>query len=81
MNTKLIQAMMNIGMDTLPDNEHESLALYGFDSLKMALLVMELERVYEMRIDLNQFSEERFVNLHSINSWIADLKEAEACVS
>ncbi len=81
MNAKLQQAMKNIGMDVLPKDIHEPLSPYGFDSLKMALLVMELERIYDLRIDLNTFCEDRFINIQTITAWITELEDEAACAS
>lgn len=70
-NIKL--ALKNIGIETLPDNPQESLVYYGLDSLKTALLVLELERTFKSQINISLFSEEHFANLQSIQNWLNNM--------
>lgn len=70
MKTQILQALKNIGIEQLPDDSTTPLALYGLDSLKMAMLAMELERLLDFPIDLGDFSEEAFTSIDSIEQWI-----------
>ncbi len=76
MKNVIITALHTIGMTHIPSDENEPLANYGLDSLKVALLVMELERALNEPIDLSLFSEEQFKTLSSIENWLGQFETA-----
>ncbi len=67
------RALRAAGMETLPEDVHEDLAVHGMDSLMMVLSVAELEKEFGLRISAQAFSEESFLTLHALDGFMKSL--------
>jgi acyl carrier protein len=70
---RLVRALRTAGMQEVPEDTHEELALHGMDSLMMVLSVAALEKELELRIPAHRFSEDAFRTLHTLEEFLRGL--------
>lgn len=73
MKNKIKAHLAHIGMEELPDNDDTSLTEYGFDSLMIVLLVVEIEKNFGIRIPGALATQENFDSVSSIESLLKKL--------
>jgi D-alanine--poly(phosphoribitol) ligase subunit 2 len=64
--SRLKQCLTKAGLFEIPVDPAESLATYGFDSLTLALSVIEIEREFKVRFAPIEIKVEQFETLASI---------------
>jgi len=74
MLTERIQKTMEkIGLTNLPEDRHAPLVQGGLDSLMLALLIIELEREFKVKIPVMPLVKERFESIDSIEKHLIEL--------
>ncbi len=63
-------ALLNVGLETLPEKATDDLSSYGLDSLTCALLFSELETATKRQLSTKDFTEESFRTIENIESFI-----------
>ncbi|WP_133128316.1 phosphopantetheine-binding protein [Legionella nagasakiensis] len=73
LSERIEKALANVGLLTLPKDRCAKLAYSGLDSLLLALLIIELEREFKIRIPVVPLDKTRFESLHSIEAYLTEL--------
>lgn len=76
MNTlnRIQDVLSRIGLNHLPDDFHAPLAQGGLDSLMLALLILELEVEFKIKIPVVPFIKEHYESMASIERHINELE-------
>ncbi|TAL57978.1 MAG: acyl carrier protein [Legionella sp.] len=70
---RIQQVLTRNGFSSIPDNPQDLLVQGGLDSLMLALLIIELEREFQVKIPVIPLVKERFESLHSIEQHLLEL--------
>jgi D-alanine--poly(phosphoribitol) ligase subunit 2 len=74
---KLTQRIHNtierVGIINLPQDKHVTLAQGGLDSLMLALLIIELEREFKIKIPVIPLVKEHYESIDSIEKHLIEL--------
>ncbi|KTD54631.1 acyl carrier protein [Legionella sainthelensi] len=74
MHTQRIRnALERIGLNNLPEDSHAQLEQGGLDSLMLALLIIELEREFKIKIPVMPLVKEHYESIDSIAKHLIDL--------
>ncbi len=73
MKTKIRDYLNQVGLDELPSEDDADLSDYGFDSLMIVLLVVEIEKDLGIRIPGSLATKENFESISSIELLIKKL--------
>lgn len=68
------QALLHAGLVTLPDQTSADLSYYGLNSLTLALLIIELEKAFTVKIPVLPIEKAHFVSIDSISAYIKSLE-------
>lgn len=66
-------ALTRNGLVDLPAHNSESLANYGLDSLMLALLILDLEKTYSVRVPTHLMTSSSFASIEKIANLIETL--------
>lgn len=70
--TRIKSALAKAGLVEVP-NDNEALENYGLNSLILALLIIELEKEFKIKIPVLPIAKERFVSVSSIEEFVKEL--------
>ncbi|KTC84814.1 acyl carrier protein [Legionella cincinnatiensis] len=70
---RIRNALERIGLTNLPQDTHAKLEQGGLDSLMLALLIIELEREFKIKIPVMPLVKEHYESIESIAKHLIDL--------
>ncbi|KGP63970.1 acyl carrier protein [Legionella norrlandica] len=70
---RIEQVLERIGLANLPDNRSARLEEGGLDSLMLALLIIELEREFKIKIPVVPLEKERYESINTIEQYLIEL--------
>ncbi|KTD08958.1 acyl carrier protein [Legionella gratiana] len=70
---RIRNALGRIGITNLPEDTHSKLEQGGLDSLMLALLIIELEREFKIKIPVTPLVKEHYESIDSIAKHLIDL--------
>lgn len=73
LSDRIQNAFERIGLGNLPQDQHAPLEQGGLDSLMLALLILELEREFEIKIPVIPLVKEHYETRASIEQHLTDL--------
>lgn len=73
LSDRIFHAIERIGIPNLPKDKEADLAQGGLDSLMMALLIIELEREFKIKIPVVPLVKEHYDSVASIEKHLIDL--------
>lgn len=72
LDKRLETVLRNAGFIALPDDKSSDLENYGLNSLTLALLIVELEREYKIKIPVLPLDKNRFKSLSAIETYLQE---------
>ncbi|HAT1596126.1 TPA: acyl carrier protein [Legionella pneumophila] len=73
LSNRIKQVLERIGLTNLPENKQAKLEQGGLDSLMLALLIIELEQEFEIKIPVIPLEKERYESIHTIEQYLIEL--------
>ncbi|AMP89205.1 MULTISPECIES: acyl carrier protein [Legionella] len=73
LSNRIEQVLERIGLTSLPENKQAKLEQGGLDSLMLALLIIELEREFEIKIPVIPLEKERYESINTIEQYLIEL--------
>ncbi|HAT6976911.1 TPA: acyl carrier protein [Legionella pneumophila] len=73
LSNRIEQVLERIGLTNLPENKQAKLEQGGLDSLMLALLIIELEREFEIKIPVIPLEKERYESINTIEQYLIEL--------
>ncbi|MCO5142961.1 MAG: phosphopantetheine-binding protein [Oligoflexia bacterium] len=73
MKERIKKCLLSVGLPSVPENDDEALADYGFDSLLIVLSISALENEFSIKIPGNKVDEESFLSILAIEKLIISL--------
>ncbi|HAT1660412.1 TPA: acyl carrier protein [Legionella pneumophila] len=73
LSNRIKQVLERIGLTSLPENKQAKLEQGGLDSLMLALLIIELEREFEIKIPVIPLEKERYESINTIEQYLIEL--------
>ena len=73
LSDRIQKAIERIGLTNLPKNKHAKLEQGGLDSLMLALLIIELEREFQIKIPVIPLIKEHYESRESIEKHLISL--------
>ncbi len=70
---RIKQVLERNGLTNLPTDPHANLIQGGLDSLMLALLIIELEREFKVKIPVIPLVKERYESINSIEKHLNEL--------
>jgi len=70
---RIMNVLARNGLATLPEDKNASLVQGGLDSLMLALLIIELEREFKIKIPVIPLDKSRFESIASIEQYLLEL--------
>ncbi|KTD74620.1 acyl carrier protein [Legionella waltersii] len=73
LKNQIKQIFERIGLGHLPEDSKTALDQIGLDSLMLALLIIELEQEFNIKIPVIPLAKERFETLASLENYLIEL--------
>lgn len=73
LSDRIQKAMERAGLSNLPQDRHAKLEQGGLDSLMLALLIIELEREFQIKIPVIPLVKEHYETRDSIEKYLIEL--------
>ncbi|HAT8860182.1 TPA: acyl carrier protein [Legionella pneumophila subsp. pneumophila] len=73
LSNRIEQVLERIGLTNLPGNKQAKLEQGGLDSLMLALLIIELEREFEIKIPVIPLEKEHYESIDTIEQYLIEL--------
>ncbi|CCD09569.1 acyl carrier protein [Legionella pneumophila] len=73
LSNRIEQVLERIGLTNLPENKQAKLEQGGLDSLMLALLIIELEREFEIKIPVIPLEKGHYESINSIEQYLIEL--------
>ncbi|HBD7052598.1 TPA: acyl carrier protein [Legionella pneumophila] len=73
LSNRIEQVLERIGLTNLPENKQAKLEQGGLDSLMLALLIIELEREFEIKIPVIPLEKEYYESINTIEQYLIEL--------
>lgn len=73
LSNRIEQVLERIGLTNLPENKQAKLEQGGLDSLMLALLIIELEREFEIKISVIPLEKEHYESINTIEQYLIEL--------
>jgi len=70
---RILKILENAGLFALSPDKNTKLVNSGLDSLTLALLIVELEREFQIKIPVIPLKKEKFESVASIESYLLEL--------
>nr|HAT8715025.1 acyl carrier protein [Legionella jordanis] len=70
---RIKKALIDAGLQTIPEDESVPLIQVGLDNLVLALLVVELEHEFKIQIPIIPLVKEKFSSISSIQNYLIEL--------
>lgn len=73
LSNRIEQVLERIGLTNLPENKQAKLEQGGLDSLMLALLIIELEREFEIKIPVIPLEKKHYESINTIEQYLIEL--------
>jgi D-alanine--poly(phosphoribitol) ligase subunit 2 len=73
LSDRIKNVMERVGLINLPQDKHAKLEQGGLDSLMLALLIIELEREFKIKIPVIPLVKEHYESMDTIEKHLLDL--------